>query len=340
MNTEQQTPYDRLARRLAESDSPTVTTLPDGSIDRYGTVSGDGSDALETREALARELLGNRAAIEFRVEAVEPGGQAVNAAEQLHELGGDVTCYGHLGHPVFDSLPFEAVSMGDPSTVYVFGFNDRDVMFVNNSAVVEWTLDELRRVGSLSDIFGGDAICCSNWVSVPGLESAFHRLGAADLPRIPFVFDPGDIVGSARDDIDALHDALAALQGTFDVVYSGNREEIRTTAAPLSAPAESGCDNLTAIRNATGISAAVMHARDEAAAATSDGRTSVETHHVADPERHTGGGDRFSAGVAHALACGWAWDTALACGNTCAVYYVGSGKTGSPEDLGSFIRDQ
>ncbi|WP_144920574.1 carbohydrate kinase family protein [Halorubrum salsamenti] len=333
-------PYDRLQRRLTESGSPTVTTLPDGSIDHFCTVAEDAAGSLETRDAFGREILGDRSSLSFAVETTEPGGQAVNTAKQLHALGGSVTCYGHLDAPIFESLPFATVSMGAPAIVYVFGFSDRDVMFVETSEVAEWTLAELRRVGDLSDVFGGDAVCCSNWSSVKGLGSAFHRLSDADAPRVPFVFDPGDIVGCRSDEVADLLDAVTALQDTFDVVYSANRQEVRTTAAPLSGPFDDDLARLAAIREETGITAAAMHARDEAVAVTCDDRLRVSNYGVERPVRHTGGGDRFTGGLGHALACGWEWDVALACGNACAVYYVESGSTGGPKDIAAFLDEQ
>lgn len=333
-------PYEKLAKYLSDSTSPTVTALPDGSIDHYCTVSGNASEPLETRESLANEILGDRTSLRFRIETTEPGGQAVNAAKQLHAFGGEVTCYGHLDAPIFDSLPFETVSMGDPSHVYIFRFAERDLMFANNADVATWTVEDLRRTRDLSGVFDADAICCSNWVSASGLEDVFYRLSEKELPRIPFVFDPGDIVGSGHGEIEALHDALAALQDTFDVVYNANREEIRTTAAPLGRAFEDDTERLAAIQQTTDITAAVMHARDEAAVATSEGQTSVENYDISRPERHTGGGDRFTGGLGHALACGWDWEVALACGNACAVYYVESGDTGTVDDISSFVEDR
>lgn len=332
--------YDRLKRRLPESGSPTVTTLPDGSIDHFCTVVGDAAEPFTTREAFGQEILGDRSSFRFHVETTEPGGQAVNTAKQLYALGGSVTCYGYLDASVFDVLPFRTVSMGSPALVYVFGFGDRDAMFVESGAVAEWTLAELRRVGVLSEIFTGDVICCSNWASVTGLERAFHRLGDIDVPRVPFVFDPGDIVGYASDEIDGLLDSVAALQDTFDVIYNANRQEIRTTAAAVSGSFDDDLARLAAIRERTGITATVMHARNEAGVVTHEERLRIGNHHVDHPARHTGGGDRFTGGLAHALACGWDWDLALACGNACAVYYVDSDGTGSVDDIVSFLDKQ
>jgi hypothetical protein len=111
-----------------------------------------------------------------------------------------------------------------------------------------------------SAVFGGDAVCCSNWDSIPGLEGAFRRLCETDLPRVPFVFDPGD--------------GRTALG-----VHRGDT------------------DRSAAIREAAGSTAAVIHARDEAAAATSAGARRVENYRIDRPERHTGGGSRAAASV-------------------------------------------
>lgn len=330
-------PYDRLADALRTTASPTVVTLPDGSVDRFCTVApGDGT-AYESRADFAEGLGGEHTAFRLAVDATAPGGQAVNAASQLHALGADVTCYGHLAHPVFESLPFRTASMGDPAHVTVLSFADRDAMLVRPGGPSAWTLRDLEAVADLEDAFDCEAVCCSNWASVDGLEDAFHRLGGLDLPRVPFVFDPGDVVGRDAAAVEAMHRALAALQGTFDVVFNGNRQEVRTVAAPLVDDGADAVDRLAAIREETEITAAVMHARAAAAVATRDERTRVPNYDARTPRRHTGGGDRFSGGLAHALACGWPWDVALACGNACAVHYVETGETATAEDLSAFV---
>jgi len=334
-------PYERLPDRLAEQWSPTLATLPDGSIDHYCTLTAGAVGPLKTRETLGREIQDpNRSTFRMHIDTTEPGGQAVNVATQLDAIGADVTCYGHLDHPVLADLPFPTVSMGAPAVVYAFNFADSDVMFVEGSPMDDWTLADLRAVADLTEVFTADAVCCSNWVSFPGLGPAFHELAGMDLPRCPFVLDPGDIVGSRPDAIADLHTALAALQDTFDVVYNANRQEIRATAAILEDPPADDHGRLAAIREATGITAAVLHAPEEAAAATADGVTAVDTLHVASPARHTGGGDRFTGGLGYALACGWDWDLALACGNACAARYVETGKTPGPEALAAFLRDR
>ncbi|MFB6254214.1 MAG: hypothetical protein ABEI06_06375, partial [Halobacteriaceae archaeon] len=162
--------YDRLQRYLTQRSSPTLTTLPDGSIDRYCTLSAGAMGPLETRETLGREIHDtNRSTFRMRVNATEPGGQAVNVAQQLDSLGCEVTCYGHLDAPIFDTLSFETISMGEPASVYAFNFTDGDVMFVEESGVTDWTLKDLQQVAELSSVFSVDAVCCSNWVSFPAM---------------------------------------------------------------------------------------------------------------------------------------------------------------------------
>lgn len=313
-------------------------TFPDGSIDHYCALLADGSTELPSRARFGAEIQArDRSSFRFRVETTEPGGQAVNTAQQLHALGSDVTCYGHLDAPLFESLPFETVSMGSPAEVYAFNFADGDVMLAENSAVVDWTLADLRAVADLGTVFAVDVACCANWVSFPAMQQAFHALGAEDLPRVPFVVDPGDIGGLDPGDVDALHQALAALQDTFDVIYNANRQEIRATTAPLPGSPATDADRLDRIRDATGISAAVMHARDEAVAATPEGRIRVRNYAVEQSERHTGGGDRFTGGLSYGLANGWDWDVALACGNACAVHYVETGATAGRDGLVDFL---
>lgn len=333
-------PYDRLGERLRADGSPTLATLPDGSVDRYATLSAGGVGRLRTIDDFLTELdERERATFDVDIESTEPGGQAVNAAGQLQALGAAVTCYGHLDHDVFDDLPFPTVSIGEPAVVDAINFRDGDVMFVEETGMEEWTLATLEAVADLDGAFAVDAVCCANWVSFPGLGPAFHELGAASLPRFPFTLDPGDVVGADRAEIERLCDALGALQNTFDVVYNANRAEIRATADPFVDGSATDGARVAAIREAAGIEAVVLHGRQEAIAATPDGTVAVDNLAVEMPVRHTGGGDHFAGGLGYALALDWDWRLALALGNACASHYVETGKTGAADTIASHVRE-
>lgn len=335
-------PYDRLAARLrADRPTPSLSTLPDGSVDRFCTLSAGGTEPVTARETFGREVrAGRRKAYRLHPETTEPGGQCVNTAQQAHDLGADVTCYGHLDHPVHADLPFEAVSMGEPATVSVVEFDDGDVMLVEPSAdILDWSLAELRAVAPLADVLAVDAVCCANWLSLPGMGAAFHALAERELPRVPFVFDPGDVVGCGLEELRALRAAIGALQSTVDVVFNANLEEVRAVGASLPDPPTDDADTLAAIREATGVAAAVLHGEERAVAATADSRVTVPNLAAGPPERHTGGGDRFGAGLAYGLALDWDWELALACGNACAVHYVRTGETGDADAVAASAED-
>lgn len=334
-------PYQRLADRLATPPDPTVSTFPDGSIDRYCRLSAGALDPVERRTTFARESrVGGRKAFTLDPIWVEPGGQSVNIADQAHALGADVTCYGHLDDDVFDDLPFDTVSMGEPAIVNVLDFRDEDLLLVEQSPdIADWTLDTLRNAAALPAVFDVDALACSNWVSVRNMADVFHELARQSLPRRPFVFEPGDVVGSDVESHRGLRTAVSALQATFDVVLSVNQAELHSMAAALPEPPASPVsdrDRAIALRETLGVTAVVKHGKREALAATEDGPVAVENLTV-DDRRQTGGGDRFAGGLAVGLGSGWPWTLTLACGNACASRYVSTGETPTAEELRTWL---
>jgi sugar/nucleoside kinase (ribokinase family) len=346
--------YRSLVSVLSNTDSPTVWTLPDGSIDHYCRLAAGGHSPIHRREALLSELANeSRSTYRLDVESIEPGGQAVNVATQLGRLGANTTCVGHLDDPIFEESPFDVISMGAPADVYAFNFDDGDVMIVDETGAEEWSVADLRRVCSLEDVLAADAVCSANWISYPGLESVFEALGEMDPPNVPFFLDPGDVVGIEDKSLAGLAQSLDRLGESVDVIYNGNRGEIRETAEALanqSATSDTALgDNIRAdteddavlagVREAMDITATVMHAADAAAVVTEDERVRVEAPSIDAPSRHTGGGDRFAGGLAYGAANGWDWETALACGNACAAYYVSSGTTATPESLAAFLEE-
>lgn len=342
-------PYQRLAGLLADEPNPAVSTLPDGSVDRYCRLSAGALDPVDRRTTFAREATtGGRKGFSLDPEFVEPGGQAVNTAQQAHALGAEATCYGHLddekpGRDVFADLPFDTVSMGQPAIVNVLDFEDDDLLLVEASPdLPDWSLADLRAAAPLPVVFGVDAVACANWVSTPGMAEAFHELGTASLPRVPFVFDPGDVLGSDLAAHRELRDAVRALGRSVDVVLSVNRSELHAIAAALPDPPEPPVDDeeqVIAIREAFDAAAVVKHGKNEALAATGEDVVAVDNL-VVDDVRQIGGGDRFAGGLAVALGADWDWSAALACGNACASYYVATGETASATTLREWLLDE
>lgn len=332
-----------LADRLGSAtDTRAVTALPDGSVDSYYEVYGDDDERVATTEEFGGRVAESEAT-SFPVEqtAREPGGQAVNAARQVHALGDDATLYGHLDDPVFETLDFETHSMGDPAEMRILDFADEEVLLAENSDdIAGWRLTDLEVVASdPGAALTADAVVCGNWVSVEDMSAAFRKLGRSALDGGDFVLDPGNLGAAAPERVRDLFDALGTLGASYDVVVSANRSELRTGAEAVGeTDAETDAEIVSATRNAADATGVVLHETEAAVAATPDDVRRVPNFAVNEPVRHTGGGDRFSGALAHALARGWDWPTALELGNLAAAHYVETGDTGDSESLRPFLR--
>lgn len=325
------------AARLADAPSPTMTFLPDGSVDhRYG-VLGQGN-VQQTRAEFARRVTSGEQSFTTVATGVEPGGKAVNAAVQAGALGADVSLFGHLDHDVFDELDVTGRSMGAPATVNIYEFRDDAVMLTAQSADVRtWDYGSLCEAGGEKEL-DADAVVWCNWASFPNATNALHRAAERDGEGGVFVLDPGDVRGRSAPDVAELFDALGSLGERYDVVVSANEREIRALAEETEA-GESVRDALCEVRERAGIRGAVMHGVERAIAATVDGVVVVENFDVASSSRFTGGGDRFSGGLGFALANEWEWQTALQLGNGCASSYVETGSTSGADDVAGFVAE-
>ncbi|MFC6904270.1 PfkB family carbohydrate kinase [Halalkalicoccus tibetensis] len=326
--------YDELAEALAnDAGERTITAFPDGSVDVYYSAYDAHGEPIEDRGTFAERLVEDPPAFPVTRESTEPGGQAVNMAIQSDALGDRTSLFGHLDDPVLADWGFETTSMGDPSRVEVYPM-DEDVLFAERSEELgDWVFDDLRTVADdFEGAFEADAVCCGNWPSAPGLTGAFRELADSAIDGGVLVFDPGPISVRSGGEIRELFDALSALEGIYDVVLSVNGSELRTATAVLGAGGD-GREGVVALREELGVTGVVLHTADEALAATAEGVIEVPNRSVDEPARETGAGDRFTAGLAHALAHEWDWELALALGNVCGAYYVENAETADREAL-------
>jgi len=179
--------YDELCDRLNRLETGDtccrIVALPDGSVDRWYAIAGAGGDRLEKIDAFTDQLASGTRSFALEPIDVRPGGQAVNAATQVHALGETATLVGHLNHPVLADLPPENALDGDavhgsrgrrrPRRNPVFGAGPTE----------NWRLEDLLAVIDWDRIVGADALCCTNWISVRGLTSVFDRLATASPIR-------------------------------------------------------------------------------------------------------------------------------------------------------------
>jgi sugar/nucleoside kinase (ribokinase family) len=318
--------YDAVPSLLAES--PRIAAFPDGSLDVYSTVrTADGGRL--SKSAFADRLTGARSrAFHLEERVVEPGGQAVNAAQQAHALVDDVRLDGCLDHHRLE-LPFETHSHGRPSRVHIHEFTDGDLAYASISDdVAGWT------PAAFDTLPDADGYFCANWATIDGMSEALRTL-AADLEGVAFVFDPGDLTTADPAALRDLAAALETVEAAIEVALSVNGRELAALADALDVE-----DDEAAVRAAVGVSAVVSHETEAARAASEDGTTTVPNVVIDSVSRNTGGGDRFGAGLLHGLTVGGDLEAAMALGNACASYYVETGETATADDIVAFIDDR
>lgn len=329
---------EAVRRVLANASAVAVTALPDGSVDHRYRVLGSNGGSL-SRSDFAAELEAGAKTFLLDYVGTEPGGMAVNAALQVDALGPTTRLLGHLDHDVFETLPFETASMGAPADVKIYDFEESAVMLTEESRDLEtWSVRDARAsIGDrLDDWLGVDAVVCSNWSSVPNMTTFFEDLAASAIEGGWFVVDPGDVTVRTESDVDDFVNALGALSGSFDVVLNPNDDEIAAIADARGLSGSSVSELLATVRADADITATVMHAAPEAAVATRTTTLRVPNYDTRGPVRFTGGGDRFTGGLATALATGAEWEVALRVANACATFYVASGETATTNNLVTF----
>ncbi|WP_435097579.1 carbohydrate kinase family protein [Halarchaeum sp. P4] len=329
--------------RLADAADVSVTCLPDGSVDRRYEVE-DASGDVESREDLGERIAtGHAKSFLVDHEDTEPGGQSVNAARQAQALGADTALYGHLDHAVFDDLECETHSMGQPADVAVFEFVDDAVMFTEESPdIADWALADLERaVDDFGVPFEADAVVWTNWASVQAGTLALEELAERDVGGGWLVVDPGDVTLCEERAVAPFLDALAALDD-WRVAVSVNDEELAFLAEAVTEAGEGPAEQsgrLSVLHELADLEVAVLHGEDEAVAVDSSGVTRCPNLPVS-ASRYTGAGDRFSAGLAYALAADWPIVDALTLGNACATFYVTHAVTGGREALASWLAER
>ncbi|MFB6170880.1 MAG: carbohydrate kinase family protein [Haloarculaceae archaeon] len=333
--------YEALLSALPSAEGVTVAALPDGSVDRYFRVrAGDGY--VDSREAFAERVATGVESFRTDHWMTRPGGQSVNMAQQAAALGDDVTVYGHLDHAVFGPLPAERVSMGRPAIVSVLSFGRGDLMLSEESDdLLAWTLDDLAAVTDLETAFEVDAVCWGNWASLPGATAALAALpDRVDAPDAWFVFDPGNVTHATDAALEELLDVLGGLEDPFEVALSVDRHEAERLGEVVGVDGADDHERLAAVRDRTGVSGVVLHDAPAAHAATREGTLTVANFDTEGVVRTAGAGDRFSGGLAHALAHGLGWEAALQLGNACASVYVERDETAGPAELLRYVRER
>lgn len=276
--------------------------------------------------------------IELVLEQERIGGNGPILAASLVALGVDVALIGALGYPEIDPLflPLakkctECITIAPSGQTDAFEFSDGKLLLGKHSSIL--TLDEktiLNRVGKghLCRLLKEARIFASaNWTMLFGLTAFWNYLAEELLPTLTkkpewmFVDIADPAKRHVEDLLDAMH-SLTRLQRQLKVVLGLNVREAEQVAKVLKAK-----PTAKSLRDALEIEQVVIHAIEEAEAASKQETKKTYGPHVAHPVLTTGGGDNFNAGYILGLLHEKSLEETLLYATHTSGYYVQHGRS-------------
>lgn len=358
-----------LAGRVAAMEPGTcrVVTGFDGFVDEMITLVSE-RQALDeftpvpditTFGALITAAAGNSSLREIVINAVHPGGCAVNLADGLASLGVTVDCFATLGEPIHPAFKEIAVkchgfhSWGrEPGRTLAFEFNDGKMMFSAVKQLADLTPEAARKL--LTDgcfaaaCADAQVIALTDWSLYPHMTAVWQMLRRevfSPLTQHPHFFI--DLVDpSSRSGADLM--AVAAMLRDFEPIgpltlgLNGNEANILSRLHDLPAtPAEPSPDaalrQATALREVLHLSRVVVHRNAFAVSATVAGGYFQAGPYCPNPKKSTGAGDRFNAGFCLGLAQGLGDAESLALGCAAAGFFVRNARSADHQELCEFL---
>lgn len=362
---------DSLAARLAAADpgSRRVVTGFDGFVDEMITLVGERRSLddftpvsdIGAFGALVSAAAGHSSLREIVVNAVHPGGCAVNLSDGLASLGVAVDCFATLGepaHPAFGGIAAKCRgfhSWGrEPGRTLAFEFHDGKLMFSAVRQLADFTADAVR--GFLADgsfreaCAAAEVIALTDWTLYPHMTAVWRMLQKevfAGLTHRPHFFvDLVDPSSRAAADVCEVCGVLPGFESASPLTLglNGNEANILCRLHGLvtldADPAhEVAVEQARTLREALGISRVVVHRTSFAVSASSDASGSQPGPYCKRPEKSTGAGDRFNAGFCLALALGMSDAEAIALGCATAGFFVRHARSAGHQELVGFLRD-
>lgn len=359
-----------LANRLAAAEPRAcrVVTGFDGFIDEMITLvserkSLDHFDAvadIATFGRLIAAAAGHSSLREIVVNAVHPGGCAVNLADGLASLGVQVDCFATLGeppHPAFREIAASCASCHswgkEPGRTLAFEFDDGKLMFSAVRQLADFTPDAVR--GFLTDgrfvaaCRAAQVIALTDWTLYPHMTAVWQLLQQqvfSQLNQRPhFFIDLVDPASRSAADIRAMAASLRDFEpaGPVTLGLNGNEANILARLHELPAvqaeasPAET-LRQAAALREVLRISRVVIHHIPFAVSASAEGGCSLPGPFCPHPRKSTGAGDRFNAGFTLGLALGMVDPDCLALGCAASGFFVRNARSASHQELVGFLQ--
>ncbi len=370
---------EAIEAKAAAGELPTALIGFDGFVDeiihvvgRRRSMQGHDFERIATIPefaARAAAASGRSANIEMYVNDVRFGGNAPLMGGAMGRLGAAVDFIGAVGHrddhtrldPLFEPFADRCRSVrpiARPGHTDALEFTDGKLMLGKAQTVQEVTWDRIKDVVGLSTIIdladGADIIGVTNWVMLGGVEGIWEGLrdevfpGLSDRPR-RFVVDLSDPAKRRDEAIARAMGVLRTINDRVPVTLGLNLAESQRVAGVtgLKIYDESHNYSLGALvkeaasqlREALGLECVVVHPREGAAAANSEGAAWFEGPFTANPKLSTGAGDHFNGGFAFGRAIGLGVEESLAVGCAVSGAYVRDAVSPDLARLVGFLRD-
>ncbi len=362
-------PLEQLASLLAAGDpaSCRIVTGFDGFVDEMITLVGERRSLedftpvpdIGSFGTLVSAAAGHSSLREIVVNAVHPGGCAVNLSDGIASLGVAVDCFATLGEPIHSAFgeigekcrTFRSWGR-EPGRTLAFEFNDGKLMFSAVKQLADFTPESVR--GFLTDGVFSDAcaqaqvIALTDWTLYPHMTAVWRMLQDevfSKLTHRPHIFiDLVDPSSRSAADIREVASILSGFEvaGPLTLGLNGNEANILCrlhdlASAPADASHQDALGQAHALRNLLGVSRVVVHRIAFAVSSSQAGGFTQPGPFCPHPKKSTGAGDRFNAGFCLGQALGFNDADALALGCATAGFFVRHARSASHEELVEFL---
>lgn len=351
--------------RAAANHLPSVVIGFDGFVDEMISLVGERQSLaafkpvpdIATFGGLITKAAGHSSLREIVVNAVHPGGCAINMGDGLAALGVPVDGFATLGepiHPAFVSMiaGFRSVrSWGrEPGRTLAFEFNDGKLMFSSVSQLADFTpahVEKMLADGTYAKACASArVIALTDWTLYPHMTAVWRLLQEKVYARLThrpaFFIDLVDPSSRSSGDIRVMLDALPAFGATGPLTLGLNGNEANILARLLGLPEadkvpESVQQQAHFLRERLGIAEVVIHRIKFAAVASATETAAVHGAYCAQPKKSTGAGDRFNAGYCLGLLLQLDARSRLACACATSGFFVREARSATLSELADFI---
>ncbi|MCU0771699.1 MAG: carbohydrate kinase [Verrucomicrobia bacterium] len=359
--------YPDLAARLrVVKRLPSVTIGFDGFVDEMISVVGERQSLtafsavpdIATFGGLISKAAGHSSLREIVVNAVHPGGCAVNTGDGLAALGVPVDMFATLGQPMHPAFQEAAArfrnchSWGkEPGRTLAYEFNDGKLMFSAVSQLADFTPDHVETM--LADkayawsCATARVIALTDWTLYPHMTAVWGLLQDKVYSKLnqrpAFFIDLVDPSSRSACDIRAMLDTLPQFEqyGPLTLGLNGNEANILARLLDISEASDDPEASLAqgqALRKRLGISEVVIHHIKCAAVGNACEPAFLRGPYCEKPRKSTGAGDRFNAGYCLGLLLQLNARSRLACATAGSGFFVRHARSATLPELADFVQ--